>query len=309
MALRPQGAGAYYANDDCDIAIREICQRADEPLRDDMRLCHPGEPIYQPRRRGSSMLRALVISVALTGCGWGLLKTRDVWRPWADEAMLAATAALERATTPPVAGPQLSAAETMPPQDLLAEPPITKDVDAAPGAGAGEALPHEMADATGATEPANEAPSDAVAPIADRVAENNGGDGDPAVPANGARGQVVAEPLPQPKADPADPYEKRALAVGLHPKLSRVLLTRMSDADFRNAKLAITKAIAEVSDSDTLVWPKQRLPKLALFKVHFVAGAPVDCRRYVVVVTKDGWSTTAQPMERCGVGRPQGSSS
>jgi hypothetical protein len=83
----------------------------------------------------------------------------------------------------------------------------------------------------------------------------------------------------------------------------------MSDADFKNARLAIDKAIAETADSDTLVWPKQRVPKLALFNVHFVAGAPADCRRYVVVVTKDGWSTTAQPMERCGVRRAQSSAS
>jgi hypothetical protein len=37
-----------------------------------------------------------------------------------------------------------------------------------------------------------------------------------------------------------------------------------------------------------------------LFQVRFVAGAAPGCRRYVVTVTKDGWLTTALPMEKCG---------
>jgi len=47
------------------------------------------------------------------------------------------------------------------------------------------------------------------------------------------------------------------------------------------------------------VWPRQRKPELALFEVRFVPGAAPHCRRYVVTVTKDGWSTTAPPMEKC----------
>ena len=46
-----------------------------------------------------------------------------------------------------------------------------------------------------------------------------------------------------------------------------------------------------------------------IFEVRFVPGAAEDCRRYVVTVTKDRWSTTAPPMEKCGVSTPAASSS
>ena len=107
-------------------------------------------------------------------------------------------------------------------------------------------------------------------------------------------------PLAPPKADLTDPYQRRASAVGLHPDLSRALLTRLSPADFRNAGVAIETAVAKTPDAGTFVWPPQRRPEQALFQVRFVPGAAPDCRRYVVTVTKDRWSTTALPMERCG---------
>jgi hypothetical protein len=109
------------------------------------------------------------------------------------------------------------------------------------------------------------------------------------------------EPLPPPTVDPSDPYQAKALAVGLHPGLSRVLLARLTKADYHNAGLAIRKAIAETPNTGVFIWPRQRKPDGALFRVHFVQGAAPTCRRYVVTVTKDGWSTTAPPMERCGV--------
>jgi hypothetical protein len=49
------------------------------------------------------------------------------------------------------------------------------------------------------------------------------------------------------------------------------------------------------------VWPRQRKPEHALFRVRFVQGAAPGCRRYVVTITKDGWLTTALPMEKCEV--------
>ena len=107
-------------------------------------------------------------------------------------------------------------------------------------------------------------------------------------------------PLAPPKAELTDPYQRRASAVGLHPDLSRALLTRLSPADFRNAGVAIETAVAKTPDAGTFVWPPQRRPEQALFQVRFVPGAAPDCRRYVVTVTKDRWSTTALPMERCG---------
>lgn len=98
-----------------------------------------------------------------------------------------------------------------------------------------------------------------------------------------------------------DPLRKRAEAVGLHPDISRSLLERLSATDFKNAGVAITKALAQTGDDGALVFPEKREAGVALFRIHFVTGAGPDCRRYVVTVAKDGWLTTALPMERCGV--------
>jgi hypothetical protein len=106
--------------------------------------------------------------------------------------------------------------------------------------------------------------------------------------------------LPPPVVELTDPYQKRAAAVGLHPNLSRVLLARLSPIDYRNAGIAIQRAVAGTPDTGVFVWPQQRKPELALFQVRFVPGAAPHCRRYVVTVTKDRWSTTALPMEKCG---------
>ena len=108
-------------------------------------------------------------------------------------------------------------------------------------------------------------------------------------------------PLPPPQADLSDPYQRRASAVGLHPDMSRALLARLSTAELpqcrgRHRHRRGTKQ----RETDTFVWPRQRRPELALFQVRFVPGAAPDCRRYVVTITKDRWSTTALPMERCG---------
>src|SRR5262245_3407865 len=107
------------------------------------------------------------------------------------------------------------------------------------------------------------------------------------------------EPLGPPKVDPSNPDQVRAAAVGLHPELSPVLLARLSPTDYRNAGYAIATAIKETPDTGVFVWPRQRKPELALFSVRFVAGAAPSCRRYVVTVVKDGWLTTAMPMEKC----------
>jgi hypothetical protein len=126
--------------------------------------------------------------------------------------------------------------------------------------------------------------------------------GTPASEATPPGESVVAAPaerLPRPVADPADPYQARALAVGLHPGLSPVLLAKLSPTDFRNAGIAIRTALAETPDSEVFVWPRQQTPKLALFQVKFVPGAAPGCRRYVVMITMDRWVTTALPMENC----------
>ncbi len=114
-----------------------------------------------------------------------------------------------------------------------------------------------------------------------------------------------AGPTSARRAADADPNQKRAEIVGLHPDLSPALLKRLSPADFRNAGIAVKKAVTETPDDAVFVWPLQRAGAEALFKVHFVAGAAENCRRYVVTVSKDGWLTTALPMEKCGMPRPR----
>ena len=121
-----------------------------------------------------------------------------------------------------------------------------------------------------------------------------------ALPSPAAAEAAPSPPLGPPRVDPSDPYQTRAAEVGLHPELSRVLLERLSPTDYRNAGIAIQTALAETPDNAVYVWPRQRKPELALFRVRFVAGAAPGCRRYVVTVVKDGWLTTALPMEKCG---------
>jgi hypothetical protein len=91
----------------------------------------------------------------------------------------------------------------------------------------------------------------------------------------------------------------RAAAAGLHPQLPRDLLVRLSPTDYRNAGIAIQTAVVEAADGESFVWPRQRWPEQASFNVRILPAAHPECRRYVVTVTKDGWSTTAPPMENC----------
>lgn len=100
-----------------------------------------------------------------------------------------------------------------------------------------------------------------------------------------------------------DPNRARATAVGLSPDISRLLLARLSDADYRNAGVAIQKALAETPDDNVLYWPLKTKSGVAQFQVHFVPGADEGCRRYVVTIAKDGWATTALPMDNCAVKR------
>jgi hypothetical protein len=110
------------------------------------------------------------------------------------------------------------------------------------------------------------------------------------------------KPAPLPPLPPlTDPLQKKAEAVGLHPELSRAVLESLTPTDFRNAAIAIKKAIAETPEDGALVWPAKPKRGLARFRVYFVPGISPACRRYVVAVAKSGWLTTALPMERCGV--------
>jgi surface antigen len=126
------------------------------------------------------------------------------------------------------------------------------------------------------------------------------GDTSVAAPSN----PPAPSPLPAPEVDAKDRKQKKAAAIGLHPGVSAVLLSSMTDTDYRNAAQAIRRALAETADTDKFIWPRESKPKLARFQVHFVQSAGPDCRRYVVTVVKNGWTTTAPPMEKCGIPKP-----
>jgi hypothetical protein len=261
---------AYYALDpDEDYAPGELAS---------------GERICPPRAGtgGNSMLRAYIVIFFALGSGWALLGNQATWQGWLRALTAAVSPSTDRGTPGSVEQTASAVAPAMPPANIeptskpavIDPPPSTpqplhsSEIATAPGAAAGTAAsPLTTAAIPPATSDSDEAP---------------------------------AQPLPPPTVDPSDPYQKRAAAVGLHPDLSRVLLARLSPTDYRNAGIAIQTAVAKTPDTAVFVWPRQRKPELALFQVHFVQGAAPNCRRYVVTVTKDGWSTTALPMEKCG---------
>jgi hypothetical protein len=230
----------------------------------------PGEPISPPRERGSSVLGASLVLLVLFGGAWAVMQAPSDWLAVLGERVAALSELVSNVgarSDVAIEASGIAGDETSPPVEALAAatPIEANDAPLPPGAEAIE---------TGAI--ANPEPS-----------------GEEAEP-------EVAQPLPPVRVDPADPYQKRAVAAGLHPDLSRVLLARLSATDYRNARYAVDTAIAKTGNEDVLVWPRQRKPEQALFRVHFVMGAAPQCRRYVVTVVKDGWTTTAPAMERCG---------
>src|SRR5262245_40874649 len=241
---------------------------ADEPYAHSELIA--GERVGPPLSRTGrkAMLRGLLLLILLGG-GWALLGDQATWSGWLQTVTAAVSSAMERMAPGPV-GPTAKPA----PFDPL--PPIPQ-------------APAPSRTAPPADAAATPAPPVTTAAVTPAAAEQPG------------------LPLPPPIIDPTDPHQARAVAVGLHPELSRVLLARLSPDDYRNAGIAIQRAVAETPDNGVFVWPRQRKPELALFQVRFVAGAAPDCRRYVVSITKDGWLTTALPMERCGPqpGRPR----
>ena len=71
-----------YGHDDYDRALSEVNARAGggAAANDDFHLSYPGEPIYAPRRRGSTFGRALVVSLLLTAGGLALPRQRAARR-------------------------------------------------------------------------------------------------------------------------------------------------------------------------------------------------------------------------------------
>ncbi len=240
----------------------------------------PDEPFDSSRRGGSGHMlgRLAVLMLACLGGAWAIWGEPARWREWIPAGVTdQISAIISRSSGGPAAPPAASPPEQSPANRVAA------------------------AALAGDEQPALELRSPAVlAPAEPAVGEKplilNKSADTPARPAAPAIGTAYASPDPG-----ADLLVKRAAAAGLHPDISRALLQRLSDSDFQNAGVAVQKAVAETADDAVFSWPRQRRPELALFQVYFVAGAAPDCRRYVVIVTKDAWSTTALPMERCGV--------
>jgi hypothetical protein len=244
-----------------------------------------GPPIV--RRRWPRWL--VVGAVALAGGGWALIDDKAATIAWlrghAASAIALGEAMLAERTRSPAPPPV-----ALPPLRLL-------DAGLRRAAFADPLPPRETAAADGAspTAPDTTARSEAAetsAQAPESKQESNG--------------EVVAEvsdkPAPLPPLPPlTDPLQKKAEAAGLHPELSRALLQSLSAADFKNAAIAVRKAVAETPEDGVFVWPAKPTPGRARFRIHFVPGISQACRRYVVGVAKSGWLTTALPMERCGV--------
>lgn len=234
-------------------------------------------PLEEPR--GSTFWpAALVIAVALTA-GWIIAQFPGATQAIKDTASALVTA---NASEPaPIATPLAPDASAPP---LPAAEPT--EIAAAPGVSAGEPAA-----------PVSE-PNASVSPDTPTLATEE------TTPAATTDAAAPAEPLPKPVADPRDPNQKRALAAGLHPDVSKALLARMTEADYSNARNAAETALLQTGDG-VLLWPTTGAKSgaksaAALFEIKFVAGAAPGCRRYVVIITKDRWSTTAPPMEKCG---------
>ena len=243
----------------------------------------PGERIGPPptRKGGVFVLRALVLLLIAGGSGWMLVSDRSTWPGWLQSTVAAFSSAYDSAMTAPADRKrQVVIQDRFEPNPTPLAPRVVP-----------ESLPLTPRPIVQAKPTLPDAPP-AARPETPPLTTGS-------LPSAAERSNEAGGPLPTPRADPSDPFQVRAEAVGLHPRLSRALLERLSAEDYRNAGVAIKTALAETADDASFVWPRQRKPELALFKVHFVAGAASGCRRYVVTITKDRWSTTAFPMEKC----------
>lgn len=231
------------------------------------------------KRRGSSMWDALRVVALIAAALWLAHSLPASWKSW---AMTELAAAFENvhSTAPPATEPQ--------PPVVPAPIESARDVIAAPGADTGTAVV-TTADAAPASPPASD----------DRLEDGAAATDEAALTEKNA----TPERLPAPVADAHDPLQKRALAAGLHPGISRAVLARLSPGDFRAAQTAIETAFAgKAALGDAIVWPKDAKGGRAQFEVRFVEAAAPECRRYVVTVIKDRWSTTAPAIENCNAG-------
>ena len=207
MASRSRHDAWDEADIDFGVARHEAQSRAlaFDPADD----FYPGEPIAGPVRQ-RSRIRTFSYIVMLGVAGWGMMQTSAVWRPWLDKGVAIVSAEVERrqATNQAAA---TATATTPPPASAPVEPlSMAKDVAAI----AGTALNPPGAEPV-AQPGTSEATTSPAAP--DAAVETPPLNSQPA-------------PLPEPQIDPGDPYQKRAAAIGLHPQLSRALLSSFSES-------------------------------------------------------------------------------
>ncbi|MBS0252666.1 MAG: hypothetical protein JSR78_16545 [Proteobacteria bacterium] len=237
---------------------------------------YAGEPVCpQPSRRLEIVPYTylfLLLAVAV-GCAFAAdAETRQDWT-LKFERIASSLATAEQTATAPLPTKEIASADTPGSTPLAPPPSVPPTASIAPPS---QPLP----EVTVATAPGDTADDEAEAKTS----------GKPHV------SDAYAPPQPS-----NDPLRKRAEAAGLHPDLSRAVLARLTSTDYRNAAYAIGKAIKTVPNNGEFIWPQKRKAGTAVFTVHFVQGAGRDCRRYVVTVTKDRWTSTALPMEKCGV--------
>jgi hypothetical protein len=280
VAIGRRSASDYSTHDKFDPVSEEIFA-FDEITPE--RVCPPPH-----RSRMAAVLRGVLFLLVIVGVGWVLVVDRASWSEWLTAAFNQSNGLIEQARAPsePQAPSELPETEQSPPStDIAAEAPKEQKAPKE------EEGPKEVESREIVTINATESEEDETEEVSETASlPRSAGERESSRPAR----------LPPPRVDPDDPYQKRAISVGLHPGLSRVLLERMSPTDYRNAGIAIQRALGNPDNSATVIWPRQRSPEEALFRVRFVPGAPQGCRRYVVTITKDGWTTTAPPMESCG---------
>lgn len=246
----------------------------------------PGERIGAPHpSRTASMGRDVVGAAVILALGWLAVQTHATWRPWLALSLIKIRAEVVRNQSS-APKPELAAALPAPVEPLGA----AKEV--ATIAGTASSPPQTVPAASPTDPPAPPVETGSLAPETAPAAA--------AAQATATETEAAA-PLPEPEVDPADPHQKRAAAAGLHPRVSKVVLASLTEADYRNVKTAISKALAEIGDTGKFIWPRDPGTKQAVFQVHFVEGAAPSCRRYIVTIVKNGWTTTAPPMEKCGL--------
>ena len=255
----------------------------------------PGERIgAQSPGRTRSVARQILSAAVIIAAGWAALETHATWRPWLAVSLIKIRAEVVRAQQSPQPHIATALPTTVAPLGAAKEVADVTGTTSPPP----QAAPAPIASAPAASIPP---PSPAPAPSETNITTSSI---TPEATSPTATAAPLAEPLaplPKPDVDPTDPLQKRAADVGLPQRISTVVLASLTDTDYRNAGTAIRKALTDATDTDKFIWPREADKKLGVFQVHFVAGAAATCRRYIVTIVKNGWTTTAPPMEKCGV--------